>query len=503
MATLQQSLDTDFVESSGLSGEKAWERLTQLVGAERLSAHDLWKPHVVSQLCEWLGYQPLGLELVGRYLAENPNLSWGEMLKQLQAQRLEEEAINPSELGIQPTLNTAQRGVKAAFELIWQNLDPTTQQVGEFLSLFAPEMIPWQLVELASQKLSWVKADLNRAKQELYKWQLIESVESRKDYYKIHPLIRELLQAKQRRSEQSDKLKRSFIQAMVIIAQQIPDSPTLQQIELVKDAIPHLVEVTQSLTESLRDEEILWLLDRLGNFYKAQGLYELAKPWFFKCVQVAKSRLGNDHPDVATSLNNLAGLYYAQTCYREAESCYLQALKLRKKLLGNNRPEVATTLNNLALLYYTQERYQEAEPLYVEALKIRKRFQRNYSPDVPATLNNLALLYYAQGRYQEAESLYLEALELRKSMLGNNHLDVATTLNNLASLYDAQGRYEEAKSLLMQALKISEQVLGIHHASTIIFQKNLMTLQAKLEASHSCLQKKLKRKILTFVRRRK
>jgi tetratricopeptide (TPR) repeat protein len=501
MATLQQSLDTDFVESSGLSEEKAWERLTELVGAERLSPHDLWKQHVASQLCEWLGYQPLGLELVGRYLAENPNLSWGEMLKQLQAQRRKEEAINPSELGIQPTLNTAQRGVKAAFELIWQNFDPTTQQVGEFLSLFAPEMIPWQLVEFASKPLSWGKEDINRAKHQLQKWQLIQVIESSKDYYKIHPLIREFIQAKQQTSEQSDKLKRSFIQAMVLIAQQLSDSPSPKEIELVKDAIPHFVEVTQSLTEWARDEEILWLLDRLGNFYKSQGLYELAKPWFLKCLQVAKSRLGNNHPDVATSLNNLAGLYYAQRCYREAESFYGQALKLRKNLLGNNRPEVATTLNNLALLYYTQGRYQEAEPLYVEALKIRKRFQRNYSPDVAATLNNLALLYYAQGRYQEAEPLYVEALELRKSILGNNHLEVATTLNNLASLYDAQGRYQEAKALLMQALKVSEHVLGSHHCNTIIFRKNLVTLQGKLEARHSWLQKKLREKFLTFVRR--
>jgi hypothetical protein len=201
MAILQQSLDTDWVESSSLSEEKAWERLTELVGAERLSPHDLWKQHVVSQLCEWLGYQPLGLELVGRYLAENPNLSWGEMLKQLQVQRLEEEAINPSELGIQPTLNTAQRRVKAAFELIWQNLDPTTQHVGEFLSLFAPEVIPWQLVEFVSKQLSWEKENLNRARQQLEKWQLIQLVKSSKDYYQINPLTRKFIQAKQQVSD--------------------------------------------------------------------------------------------------------------------------------------------------------------------------------------------------------------------------------------------------------------------------------------------------------------
>ena len=501
MATLQRSLDTNFVESCRLSEEKAWERLTELVGTQRISRDDVWTRQVVSRICEWLGYLPLGLELVGRYLAENPKLSLTQMLKQLQAQQLEDEAINSSALRTQPILNTAQRGVKAAFELIWRKLDPMTQRVGEFLSLFALDVIPWQLVETASEQLSWSKADLNRAKQQLYKWQVIQSVEPGTNYYRIHPLIREFLQAKLAISEQGDKLKRAFIQAMVLIAQQIPDSPTPQDIELVKDVIPHLVEITQTLTDTVRDEEILWLFDRLGNFYKSQGLYELAKPWFVKCLHAAKARFGNDHPDVATTLNNLAGLYYAQGCYSEGESLYLHALKLRRRFLGNNRPEVATTLNNLALLYYAQERYQEAEPLYLEALKLRKRFQRSYSCDVAATLNNLALLYYAQERYQEAEPLYLEALELRKSILGNHHLDVATTLNNLASLYDAQGRYSEAEPLLIQALQVSEQVLGSHHSNTIIFRKNLETLQAKLEVNNYWFQKKVRENILSLMRR--
>ncbi len=501
MPTLQRSLDTNFVESCGLSREKAWELLTKLVGTPRISRHDVWTRQLVSLICEWRDYLPLGLELVGQYLAENPNLSLQEMLNQLQAQQVEDEAIDSSTLRTQPIRNTAQRGVKAAFELIWQKLDPMTQRVGEFLSLFALEVIPWQLVESASEPLSWIKADLNRAKQQLHKWQFIQSVEARNNYYTIHPLIREFLQTKLAVSEQGDKLKRAFIQTMVLAAQQIPNAPTQKDIELVKDTIPHLIEVTQTLTAAVRDEEILWLFDRLGNFYKSQGFYELSQPWLIKCLQAAKARMGNDHPDVATSLNNLAGLYYSQGCYSEAESLYLQALKRRRCLLGTNRLELAITLNNLGLLYYAQERYQEAEPLYLEALRLRKRFQKNYSPDIAATLNNLGLLYYAQGRYSEAEPLYREALELRQSILGHHHLDVATTLNNLASLYDAQGRYSEAESLLIQALEVSEQVLGTNHSNTIIFRKNLKTLQAKLEARNFGLQKKFRKKIVTFARK--
>ncbi|MBE9216352.1 tetratricopeptide repeat protein [Plectonema cf. radiosum LEGE 06105] len=63
----------------------------------------------------------------------------------------------------------------------------------------------------------------------------------------------------------------------------------------------------------------------LANFYEGQGLYALAEPWRQQCVSVAKSRLGENHPHVATSLNNLAQLYRSQGKYEAAEPLYIQA----------------------------------------------------------------------------------------------------------------------------------------------------------------------------------
>ena len=43
----------------------------------------------------------------------------------------------------------------------------------------------------------------------------------------------------------------------------------------------------------------------------------------------------------------------------EAATLYKQALEIRKKALGNDHPEVAESLNNLAVLYYRQGHYAQ------------------------------------------------------------------------------------------------------------------------------------------------
>ena len=102
-------------------------------------------------------------------------------------------------------------------------------------------------------------------------------------------------------------------------------------------------------------------------------------------------------------------LYYSQGRYGEAEPLYQEALAMRKRLLGDEHPDVATSLNNLALLYNNQGRYGEAEPLYQEALAMWKRLLGDGHPDVASSLNNLGCLYWEQGRYGEADLLYQEA----------------------------------------------------------------------------------------------
>jgi tetratricopeptide (TPR) repeat protein len=89
-------------------------------------------------------------------------------------------------------------------------------------------------------------------------------------------------------------------------------------------------------------------------------------------------------------------LYNSQGKYEEAEPLHLQALELRQRLLGENHPDVATSLNNLALLYNSQGRYEKAELLYLQALSIAEVSLGKEHPNTKTLRNNLQIMRQQQ-----------------------------------------------------------------------------------------------------------
>ncbi|MFN6581407.1 MAG: tetratricopeptide repeat protein [Aulosira sp. ZfuVER01] len=451
-----------------LQPEAALKLLESIIGVERFEQENQRNPQVVLQLCEWLGYLPLGLELVGRYLARKPDLSFAEMQRRLEKKRLEQPALNKPEADM-----TAQRGVLAAFELSWQELEEDDKQLGCLLSLFAAAPIPWVFVEQClpeedGEDLEEIRDD------KLLNLHLLQR--KGEGIYQLHPLLREFFQYKLTGLDKAEEFKRSLCGVMVAVAKDIPESSTLQQINDVTPAIPHIAEVAKNLIQYVGDENLISPFIGNAQFYEDQGLYDQAKPWREQCLQVTKKRLGEEHPSVARSLNNLANLYNSQGRYSEAEPLYIQALALYRKLLGEEHPDVALILNNLALVNHSQGRYSEAEPLYVQALALTRKLVGEEHPYLALILNNLAGLYDSQGRYSEAEPLFIQALALRRKLLEEEHPDVALSLNNLAGLYDSQGRYSEAEPLYIQALALRRKLLGEEHPDLAQSLNNLANL---------------------------
>nr|WP_236117196.1 tetratricopeptide repeat protein [Hassalia byssoidea] len=344
-----------------LEPQAALDLLRKLVGEERANV----ETQVIASLLERLGYLPLGIELVGRYLARKQDLSLAEMLQRLEKKKLKERSLSQPEENM-----TAQQGVEAAFELSWEELTDNDKQLACLLSLFAAAPIPWQLVKSCLPNVDAEELEESRD-DKLLTLHLLQRKE--KGIYQLHPLLREFFQAKLEApplQENSGDVKRAFASVIIAKAKHIPDNATLEQITAIAPYIPHLAEVAKNLIQYASDEDVFWAFVGNAAFYYSQGLYDKAEPWSEQCVEVTKKRLGEEHPDVAQSLNNLALLYDSQGRYSEAEPLHLQALELRRRNLGEEHPDVALSLNNLAALYDSQGRYSEAEDFYLQALDI-------------------------------------------------------------------------------------------------------------------------------------
>ncbi|MEG3440075.1 tetratricopeptide repeat protein [Pannus brasiliensis CCIBt3594] len=426
-------------------------------------------------LCLDLGYLPLALELVARLLRRRGEWTLAKIREKLVENGLEDKSLVKNPKFDQEM--TAKRGVKAAFDLSWQELENETeaQKLALSLSLFALAPFPKSVIDAlfpdedADNIEEWLTDSLVHLN-------LVKALGE--GWYELHTLIRLYLRDKLEESEIADKAKQAFCNAMVIVAKNIPDSLTLEDFITFNLAIPHLKILVQELHDDLESESLYFAFTGLGNIYKEQGMFTEAEPYVEKCLTLTRQRLENDHPHIATSLNNLGLLYRLQGRYKEAEPLFLESLEIRKRVLGNDHPDVATSLNNLGSLYNFQARYEEAEPLLLEALEIRKRVLDGDAGAflIAISLDNLGLLYLSQGRYEEAKPLFLQALSIEKRILDNEHPRVATSLNNLGLSYSYQKQYEEAEPLFLEAISIGKQSLGDYHLGVAVFLDNLGSL---------------------------
>ncbi|MFH7242124.1 MAG: tetratricopeptide repeat protein [Spirulina sp.] len=384
LTTRQRFSGINNLEIDVLSPEAALDLLRSIVGPDRLDA----QLAEATALCTRLGRLPLALELVGRYLELDEDLTLAEVQAELDEMRTDAYALLKDETA---ATMTAKLGVAEAFELSLQRLDEASQTLLSLLSLFAATPIAWEWVQACLADVP--TPTLRQQRNKLLRNSLLQRVDQ--DIYQLHPLIQEFLRVRFATLDNTAPLQQSYCQMMVQVAQGIPQTPTRNQILAVTPAIPHIAEAATTWQQWLEDDSLDWPFIGLGRFYEGQGAYEQAEPWYTDCLVIVRNRLGEDHPAVATSMNNLAGLYESQGRYGEAEPLYRDALTLLQRLLGEEHPAVATSMNNLAGLYESQGRYGEAEPLYVQALTIAVQRLGENHPNTQIFRNNFIGLLQA------------------------------------------------------------------------------------------------------------
>jgi hypothetical protein len=185
-----------------LNSEQALELLIVLIEKNRVYS----ELEIARTLCKWLGYLPLGIELVGRYLRRRSDLSISTLLFLLQEEAKTRKAIKSDALqrdDVKGT-STARRGVEAAFNLSWEELNGGSRHLGKLLSLFAPAPIPWNLVESVERdycsnsefNLDFNENNFKEYRQNLLDLHLLQLSDNQASIYRLHSLIREFFRSK-------------------------------------------------------------------------------------------------------------------------------------------------------------------------------------------------------------------------------------------------------------------------------------------------------------------
>ncbi|MEL4894569.1 tetratricopeptide repeat protein [Crocosphaera sp. Alani8] len=150
--------------------------------------------------------------------------------------------------------------------------------------------------------------------------------------------------------EDKEELKYKFCKAMIPVAQSIGYDPTLKEIKKFEISVSHLQIIATVMKNNIEDKDICLPFIALQKFYAGKTNYQIAETWGKNFFNICQKRFGEEHPDVAQSMNNLAKLYHSQGKYEVAKPLYEQAIKIFETVLGNSHPWTITVRNNYQIM---------------------------------------------------------------------------------------------------------------------------------------------------------
>jgi tetratricopeptide (TPR) repeat protein len=327
-------------------------------------------------------------------------------------------------------------------------------------------------------------------------WLQKEQAEGHKPYFKMHPLIAEVVVMQLNVNIAFSKLYIEFVAGLIYYNFLNPEHNLFK-----KNQYKLLAERLYELFFKDNTEEISDLLDNIGNLEEEFGFYHKAAAFKEKALQIILAIFEENHPKVAIRQNNLANVYRNLGQYKKASELLEKALTTYMKNLDEQHPSYSICQSDLANVYKYLGRYQEAAELLELALKIDLKNYDEDHPEVSKKQSNLALVYRNLGRYQEASELLEVALSNDLKNFYFEHPEIAKKRSNLGLVYRNLGRYQEAANLIEAAIESDVNNFGEKHPYIATKKSNLALVYKDLkryEEAVSLLQESLESDIKNF-----
>mmetsp|Transcript_959 Transcript_959/g.1571 ORF Transcript_959/g.1571 Transcript_959/m.1571 type:complete len:331 (-) Transcript_959:127-1119(-) len=160
---------------------------------------------------------------------------------------------------------------------------------------------------------------------------------------------------------------------------------------------------------------------------------EMALPLFRQAMALKRAAFGEDHPEVAETLDEIGIQLFAKKDIEGALISFMEAQKIRSKQLGSTHPTISMVLNNIGCCRFVQGNHKQALMTFSEARDVQQKSAQGDLDllHVAITVNNLGYLMIQMRRYEEAQELFEEALLIQQSVLEDGHHAIQDTLSNL------------------------------------------------------------------------
>ncbi|MFE2812651.1 tetratricopeptide repeat protein, partial [Streptomyces nigra] len=421
-------------------------------------------------LVQRLGSHALAIDLARGCLADQPSLTYVELLDQLVDTRDGDgfqELVEDLYLQV-PTDHTSD--IAATFARSLHHLDDHAVTLLRIAALLAPAPLPERLLTAISVALNHQdepgtrRAD-RRALSAAQRRSLLRQTGTEPPSWFMHALVSRTLTLHPETARLRPVLRQAALTATMRLMQAVYTPGRLD----LADVMPH----ARALVEELDTSESLDLLDSVARYDYESGQPTSASHHYQRLTDARRTELGEDHPDTLSSRNNLAGAYGSAGDLGRAIPLYEENLTDSVRVLGEDHPNTLTFRNNLAGAYGSAGDLGRAIPLYEQNLTDSVRVLGEDHPNTLTFRNNLAGAYESAGDLGRAIPLYEQNLFDRVRVLGEDHPNTLSSRNNLAGAYESAGDLRRAIPLYEQNLTDRVRLMGEDHPTTLSSRNNL------------------------------
>ncbi len=197
------------------------------------------------------------------------------------------------------------------------------------------------------------------------------------------------------------------------------------------------------------------MLDLIGRIRTRIGDYAAARSPLEEALRIRRRTLGEEHPDVATSLINVADLSRAgDGRAQDALPLYERAFDIRHRQLGDQDPRTADALYRLASALHMAGRYESARPRFEQWTRMVAKQPTQFTPERAEQLGTIADMMEFSGQLLRADTLRRQKLALDRTLYGQRHYQVAVDLSQLGGVRLDLGDTLGADTLLHQAVAL-------------------------------------------------